>query len=98
MKETFEKYDAADYLDNEEDILMFLNEVAAISESPKTIAHALGVAARARARNMSQLARDSGISREGLYKALSDKGNPSLETVLQVSRALGFRLAFQAAA
>jgi len=98
MKETFEKYDSADYLDNEDEILLYLNETARTSNSPKRIAHALGVAARARVRNMSQLARDTGISREGLYKALSDKGNPSLETVLQVSRALGLRLAFEAAA
>jgi len=98
MKETFEKYDSADFLENEDEILLYLNETMKASDSPKRIAHALGVAARARARNMSQLARDAGISREGLYKALSENGNPSLGTVLQVSRALGLRIAFQAAA
>jgi len=97
MKETFTKCDIADFLDDEDDILQFLNEATRVSDSPENIAHALGIAARARMRNMSQLARDTGISREGLYKALSDEGNPSLDTVLRVSRALGLRLAFAAA-
>lgn len=54
------------------------------------IAKALGDVARAR--NMSRLARDTGISREGLYKALSAEGNPSFSTMLKVLHALGFRL------
>jgi len=98
MKEVFEKYDSADYLNTEEEMLLYLNESIKLSDSPANIAHALGVVARARTRNMSQLARDAGISREGLYKALSEHGNPSLGTVVQVSRALGFRIAFQACA
>ncbi len=52
--------------------------------------HASGVVARSR--NMSQLARDTGLTREGLYKALSDSGNPSFDTVLKVVRALCYRL------
>lgn len=43
----------------------------------------------ARARNMAQLARDTGLTREGLYKALSSEGNPSLSTVMKVMKALG---------
>jgi len=97
MKETFEKFDAADYLQSEADILEYLNAAIEVSDSPANIAHALGVVARARS-NMSQLARETGISREGLYKALSEQGNPSLGTVLQVSRALGLRIAFQTCA
>jgi len=50
MKETFTKFDAADFLDNEEDIRMYLEETRAISNSPKIIAHALDVAERARKR------------------------------------------------
>jgi probable addiction module antidote protein len=46
----------------------------------------------ARARGMAQLAKDTGISREGLYKALSSDGNPSLATVLKVVKALGLKL------
>ena len=57
---------------------------------PALIAAALGDIARAR--NMSQLARDTGMTREGLYKALSGEGNPSFATVTKVARALGFKL------
>lgn len=46
----------------------------------------------ARSRDMSQLARDTGLTREGLYKALSESGNPSFGTVLKVMRSLGYRL------
>jgi probable addiction module antidote protein len=54
------------------------------------IAHALGVVARAR--GMTQLARETGIGRESLYKALSGEGNPSFGTILKVLRALGLRM------
>ena len=57
---------------------------------PALVAHALGVIARAR--NMSQLARETGLSREGLYKALSREGNPSLDTIMKAARGLGYRL------
>jgi probable addiction module antidote protein len=53
----------------------------------------LGVVARAR--NISPLSRDTGMTREGLYRALSRKGNPSFATVVKVTRALGFKIAFQ---
>jgi probable addiction module antidote protein len=59
-------------------------------DDPAYIAHALGVIARAR--SMSQLARDTGLTREGLYKALSGEGNPSFATVLKVAHALGLKL------
>jgi len=59
------------------------------------VAHALGIVARAR--GMSQLARDTGMSRESLYKALSAQGNPELATVLRVAAALGLKLTAQAA-
>jgi probable addiction module antidote protein len=51
----------------------------------------------ARAKGMSQVARDAGLSRESLYKALSESGNPSFATVLKVARALGLRLHAEAA-
>ena len=60
-------------------------------DDPAFLAHALGVAARAR--NMSQLARDTGLTREGLYKALSADGNPGFGTVLKVADAMGYRFA-----
>ena len=85
------KWDTADWLTTEEDRLQYL--VACIEESPGDaayFAHALGDVARSR--NMSQVARDSGLTREGLYKALSELGNPSFDTVLRVVRAMGYRL------
>ena len=57
---------------------------------PALIAHALGVIARAK--GMTQLARDTGLTREGLYRALSREGNPEFATVLKVFNALGLRL------
>jgi probable addiction module antidote protein len=54
------------------------------------IAHALGIIARAR--GMTSVARDAGLTREGLYKDLSEEGNPSFGTILKVIRALGLQL------
>lgn len=94
--ETFSRYDSADYLKTEDDIAAYLEAIMdEDGDDPALIAHALGVVARAR--NMSQLARDAGMTREGLYKALSGEGNPSFATVLKVARALGLRVAFQPA-
>jgi probable addiction module antidote protein len=59
-------------------------------EDAAGIARALG--AIARARGMTQVARDAGLSRESLYKALSESGNPSFATILKVARAVGVRL------
>ncbi|MCR4268271.1 addiction module antidote protein [Nitratireductor sp. ZSWI3] len=95
--ETFSRYDTADYLKNEEDIIAYLEAVMEEGgDDPAYIARALGVVARAR--NMSQLARDVGMSREGLYKALSEDGNPSFATIMKVAHALGLRLGFKPAA
>ena len=57
---------------------------------PRVIVHALGNIARAR--GMSQIAREAGLGRESLYKALSPDGNPEFATVLKVVRALGIKL------
>ena len=85
------RWDSAEHLKTEEDIQLYLE--ACLSEAgddPALIIHAFGVIARAR--NMSQLARDTGLSREGLYKALSPDGNPTFATVAKVAKALGFKL------
>ena len=82
-------YDAADFLDTIEKVTAFLDE-ALTSDDPAYIAHALGVAARAR--GMSQIARDTGLSLESLYRSLSKDGNPELATLIRVMRALGVRL------
>ncbi|SAK74927.1 transcriptional regulator [Caballeronia pedi] len=84
-------WDTADYLKTEDDIAEYFD--ACLQEGgddPAFIAHALGVIARAR--GMAQVARDSGITREGLYKALSEDGNPSFGTILKVVKALGLQL------
>src|SRR5690625_7466661 len=84
MAEKFSHFDSADYLETSEDIALYLEAcMEEGGDDPAFIAHALGVVARAR--NMSQLARDTGMSREGLYKALSGEGNPSFDTVLKVA-------------
>lgn len=90
-KETFSRYDVADYLKSEEDMAAYLDAcMEEAGDDAAYIAAALGDIARAR--GMVQLAKDTGISREGLYKALSADGNPSLATVLKVVKALGLRL------
>ena len=96
-KETFGPFDAADYLITFEDVAAYLEAVIeAGDDDPTLIAQALG--AIARSRNLSEIARQAGISREGLYKALSAGGNPSFATVLKVARALGLRIHFEAVA
>lgn len=71
----FSRYDTADYLKDEEGVALYLEAVMEeAGDDPAFIVKALGTVARAR--NMSKLARDTGMSREGLYKALSGEGNP----------------------
>lgn len=91
MAEQFSRYDSADYLRTEEDIVAYFN--ACLNEAGDDaafIARALGVIARAR--GMSQLARDTGLSRESLYRSLSGEVVPSFETILKVTHALGLSL------
>ena len=86
----------ADYLKSDKDRVAYLE--AAVEEAgddPAFVAHALGVVARSR--GMAKLARDTGMTREGLYKALSASGNPSFATVFKVLRALGLRISARAA-
>jgi probable addiction module antidote protein len=85
-------FDSAEHLETEADVVAYL-EACAAEEDPALMAHALGVVARAR--NVSRVARDAGLTREGVYKALSRDGNPSLATVMKVARALGYRVTFQ---
>lgn len=91
MTEKFTRWDAADYLETAEDMALYLD--ACLEEDPgdgSLIRAALNDIARAR--GMTQLARDTGITREGLYRALSSSGNPELSTVLKIIRALGIKL------
>jgi probable addiction module antidote protein len=82
-------FDPSEYLDTEEGIHEFM--VAAFEEGdPAFIAKCLGTVAKAR--NMSKLARKTGMSRAALYKALSGEGNPEFTTILKVMKALGLEL------
>lgn len=83
------RYDSAEYLKDEEAIIAYLQE-AIESDDVALVSHALGVVARAR--GMAQIAREAGVSRENLYRALSDEGNPELGTVMKVMKALGVKL------
>src|SRR3954467_8080317 len=83
-------YDIAEQLRTPEEMAAYLD--AWLEEAPDDaagITRALGDIARAK--GMSQVARDAGLSRESLYKALSESGNPSFATVLKVARALGLK-------
>jgi len=94
-KTTTVSYDVAEQLRTPDEMAAYLD--AWLAEAPDDapgIARALGDIARAK--GMSQVARDTGLSRESLYKALSKTGNPSFATVLKVAKALGLRLHAQA--
>jgi len=89
-------YDVSEQLRTPEEMAAYLD--AWLVEAPDDaagIARALGDIARAK--GMSQVARDAGLSRESLYKALSENGNPSFATVLKVAKALGVQLHAEAA-
>lgn len=93
--EQFSSYDAADYLENLDDAAAYLEATLHDNDDPALTARALGTIARSG--NLSQLARRVGMSREGLYKALSADGNPSFATIMKVAGALGLRLRFEPA-
>jgi probable addiction module antidote protein len=82
-------FDPANYLETEEDILYYL-EAAMEGNDPKFIASALGAVARSR--GMTEIARKTGLGRQALYSALSESGNPTLETLTSVLGALGLEL------
>lgn len=85
-------FDPVDHLETEEDILYYL-EAAMEGNDPKHIASALGDVARSK--GMSEIAKAAGVGRQALYKALSETGNPTLETLTSVLGALGFSLTVQ---
>lgn len=82
-------WDPAEHLNTEREIAAYL-EAALEEGEPSLVAAALGDIARAR--GMTQLARDTGLGRESLYKALSPSGNPEFSTIMKVVQALGFKL------
>ncbi|AWK42076.1 putative addiction module antidote protein [Photorhabdus laumondii subsp. laumondii] len=88
------EYDIAEHLNSEEEMQMYLNEIMEDGD-PALVLSALGDIARAR--NMSQLSREVGMSREGLYHALSGKGNPTFSAMMKITKALGLKLHFTGA-
>ena len=90
-KTSFTPYDVAEHLRTPEEMAAYID--AWLDEAPDDVA---GIAKAfgdvARAKGMSQVAKDAGLSRESLYRALSADGNPSFATVLKVARALGVKL------
>ena len=82
-------WDPAEHLETQEDMAAYL-EAALEEGDPSLVSAALGDIARAK--GMTQLARETGLGRESLYKALSPSGNPELATILKVIDALGLRL------
>jgi probable addiction module antidote protein len=96
MAEKLKRWDAAEHLNSEEDIALFLE--AAMEEGgedPAFIAKALGTVARAR--GMTRLAAKTGLTRQALYKALSGEGHPEFNTIFKVAHALGYQFRLCAA-
>lgn len=94
-REQFSAFGSADYLSSLEDAAAYL-EASLEDGDSSDVPRVLG--AIARSGNISELARRVGMSREGLYKVLSAEGNPSFDTVVKVSHALGLQLHFEATA
>lgn len=85
----FAPFDAADYLDNEETVAEY---ITAALEDPNPNAFLTAVRDVARARGMAQLAKDTGLGRESLYKALTPGAKPRYDTMLRLLHALGVKL------
>ena len=94
MKVKVSRFDAAELLTTPEHCAHFLTD-ALQTKDPAQIAHALGTLARAK--GMREVAKKTGLSREGLYKILSAKGNPEIATILRILQVLGVDLVAQPA-
>ena len=96
MTTTFSRYDVADYPKSEADMAAYLEACfAEAGDDAGMIAAALGDIARAY--GMAKLAKETGLTREGLYKTLSEEGNPSFSSILKVIHTLGLKLKPEAA-
>lgn len=96
MQPGFKKYDVADYLESEEDMINYLEACfEEAGDDAAFIAAALGDIARAK--GMTDIAAATGLTREGLYRTLSKDGNPSFSTILKVMKELGMKLRPEAA-
>lgn len=91
MKETFTRWDPLNHLKTQEDFRLYLEACAKEDPGDGSLFRA-ALNDIARAGNFSALARDTGMTREGLYKALSKEGNPSFATIAKITHALGLRI------
>ena len=91
MTEEYREFNAEDYIETEEDVRGLLRAAAEEDLGDGAVIRA-ALRHVARTRNMSALARDTGLNRGNLYEALSEDGNPTLATLLKVANALGLRL------
>jgi probable addiction module antidote protein len=91
-KARFAAFDAADYLKTEQDIAAYL-KAASEEDDPQVLVAAMGSIVRAR--NVTKVAKEAGMTREGVYKAFSTEGNPSFATVVKVAKALDFEVSIK---
>lgn len=89
MTEIVTAFDIAEHLETDADIQDFLREAAATGDAADFI-HALNIAARAK--GMSEVAKQAGVTRASLYKSLSENGSPRFDTIVKVCHALGVKL------
>ena len=89
MTEKITPFDVAEHLKTDEDIKLFLKE-AVETGSGKDFIHALNTAARAK--GMTEVAKQAGVTRASLYKSLAEDGNPQFETIAKIVEALGCKL------
>lgn len=91
MAEQFTRFDAAEFLKSPEEMAAYLNACFEEDTGDGVLIRA-ALNDIARAQGMTQVARDAGLGRESLYKALSSTGNPEFATIMKVMKALGLRL------
>ena len=91
MADTSGRWDVTEHLRTKEDARLYLEACAEEDPGDGSLIRA-ALNDIARAQNVSQLARDIGMTREGIYKALSDNGNPTFATIMRITRALGMRV------
>jgi len=94
MTSGFSTFDASEYIEDDQSALVFLEDAMETNDAA-FIASAIGDVARAK--GMSAIAKETGMSRESLYRALSGEGNPQLSTVLKVLEAMGLKLSVEPA-
>jgi probable addiction module antidote protein len=90
MQSNIFPFDISEHLETDEDIRGFLQEVASTGDTSDLI-HALNVAARAK--GMTEVARQAGVTRASLYKSLSENGNPRFDTISKIVETFGCKLA-----